>query len=151
MRIRVTIGFVLVFTFFPVLKAQDDPKPPNWSYCEYNSNFTYGIYPDLLKKGDTIIVIARLGDGEKNEIINQIRLEQYRLAMSGQGGIVPSVYAKGERIKGEGGIEIYQDGKMIFFLRARRGCYLDFKCCDCYGRTPILKKGKINRPKQCYP
>jgi hypothetical protein len=147
MFIRGFLLSILLLSFPIVLSAQDDPRPLNQNHCEYNSTFTYGIYPELLRKGDLIFVIARLGDGEESEKINRVRLEQYRYVMQGQGGIVPSVYAKGERIKGEGGIEIYHGGKLIYFLRARRGCYFDFKCCDCTGRTPILKNGKINRLK----
>ncbi len=137
------------------LKAQDAPppknyQPPKFSYCEYNGNFYYGLIPELYRKSELVFAMARLGDGETNRRLNQVRLRQFRDVLDGSGaGNVPAVLTQGDRIKGDGGIEVYQGGKMIFYLRAYRGCYLDFKCCDCNWRTPILKKGKMNRRQEC--
>ena len=137
------------------LKAQDAPPPksyppPKFSYCEYNGNFYYGLIPELPRKSELVFAVARLGDGEMDRRLNQVRLKQFRDVLDHSGaGNVPTVLTQGDRIKGDGGIEVYQGGKLIFYLRAYRGCYLDFKCCDCNWRTPILKKGKMNRRQEC--
>ncbi|MBC7798315.1 MAG: hypothetical protein H7Z37_15705 [Pyrinomonadaceae bacterium] len=68
-----------------------------------------------------LILIARLGNKERNRKINRLRLENVRRGLTNTLGIVkPIVIAEGERVNGFGRVEVYLDGKFIGALLAQK-------------------------------
>lgn len=71
-----------------------------------------------------IILIARLGDGEKSQAINRRRLNGTKdYLVRRTANKVAAAY--GERIKGRGRIEIYVTGKMFYVLTYTRNRLID--------------------------
>ncbi len=77
-----------------------------------------------------LIIVARLGDGERRKELNFRRLYNARLQLTRIG--VPSdkiVIAEGERVKGLGRVELYVRGEFIGALPVRRGADICVGCC----------------------
>lgn len=75
-------------------------------------------------KGSYIILIARLGEGERSQKLSQRRLKDAKdyLDYKGEDKIV---IAYGERVKGHGRVEMYVSGKLLYALRHPRNSYID--------------------------
>lgn len=82
-------------------------------------------------KKASLIVIARLGDGETSRRINLKRiktLKEYILSLEPE---TKMIFGEGERIKGDGGvIEIYVEGKLIDSLRVQPKSNIPLKGCN---------------------
>ena len=77
-----------------------------------------------------LIIVARLGDGERRRELNYRRLSNVRLQLTRIG--FPSgkiVVAEGERIGGFGRVEFYVRGEFIGALPVRRGADICVGCC----------------------
>ena len=75
-----------------------------------------------------LILIARLGNGEKSRTINRRRLYNVREGLKITLRIEkPIVIAEGERINGFGRVEVYLGGKFIGALVARKNSHV-IKC-----------------------
>jgi len=77
-----------------------------------------------------LIIVARLGDGERRKELNHRRLYNVRLQLSRIG--LPSdkiVVAEGERVSGFGRVEFYVRGEFIGALPVRRGADICVGCC----------------------
>jgi hypothetical protein len=77
-----------------------------------------------------LIIVARLGDGERRRELNYRRLSNVRLQLTRIG--LPSdkiVVAEGERIGGFGRVEFYVRGEFIGALPVRRGADICVGCC----------------------
>ncbi|MDQ3819991.1 MAG: hypothetical protein M3362_20270 [Acidobacteriota bacterium] len=75
-----------------------------------------------------LILIARLGNGEKSLTLNRRRLYNVREGFQVTLGIRnPIVVAEGERINGFGRVEVYLGGKFVGALVARRNSHV-IKC-----------------------
>lgn len=71
-----------------------------------------------------IILIARLGDGEKSQVINRRRLNGTKdYLVHRTANKVAAAY--GERIKGRGQVEIYVAGKRFYVLTYTRNGLID--------------------------
>jgi hypothetical protein len=67
------------------------------------------------RAGDELVIaIARLGDGERERVLNRRRLHNVRLYLETVRGRDPKkiVTAEGERAQGRGRVEIYVGGKL---------------------------------------
>ena len=74
-----------------------------------------------------LIIIARLGDGERSRKLNLGRVNTVRAFLRRWRG--KSVVAEGERVKGHGRLEIYVGGKQVFILPLGRNAKVDFWSC----------------------
>ena len=77
-----------------------------------------------------LIIVARLGDGERQRGLNYRRLHNVRLQLTLIG--LPSdkiVVAEGERVSGLGRVEFYVRGEFIGALPIRRGADICVGCC----------------------
>jgi hypothetical protein len=74
-----------------------------------------------------LIIIARLGDGERSRKLNLDRVNTVKAFMRRWRG--RSVVAEGGRVKGFGRLEIYVGGKQVFILPLRRNAKVDFRSC----------------------
>lgn len=70
-------------------------------------------------KDTNIIVIARPGDGERSQKLNQSRLEFVKNRFESLGW-TNSVFAEGSRVSGFGCLEIYIAGKQFVVLRLKK-------------------------------
>ncbi len=92
-----------------------------------------------------LIVIARLGDGERSQELNRRRLYNVRVALMNNRQIDPQrlIMTSGERVRGYGRVEFYLGGKLMGGLRVARGKDLCVACCDIDERYyPYLKNKK---------
>lgn len=87
---------------------------------------------DLIKsevdEKSVLILIARLGDGEKRLDLNRRRLMNVREGLKMTLGVVkPIVIAEGERTNGFGRVEVYSGGRFVGALVARKSSHV-IKC-----------------------
>lgn len=71
-------------------------------------------------KDSSIIIIARLGDGETSRRLNLRRIKVLRDYMSNPQDKIKTVFAEGERTRGYGVAEFYVGGKLLYSLPIRR-------------------------------
>jgi len=87
-------------------------------------------FSELIGRSDFLILIARLGKGEKNKELNRRRLHNVRERLKAAG--IESeklVTAEGECVNGLGRIELYAGGRMIENLRVKRNKDICVECC----------------------
>lgn len=79
-----------------------------------------------------IILIARLGENEVRRDLNRVRLRRicYGINLDFGRGCKNFVTAEGERVNGQGSVEIYVDGKLMAIIRAEHNRYLCVSCCN---------------------
>ncbi|MBL8205103.1 MAG: hypothetical protein JNM09_12795 [Blastocatellia bacterium] len=126
-----------------------DAKPINFDYSNHNERVLYEVCKELNATNEPLFILARLGDGENNPLINEARLKQVFSEQKHCLAWRNHILARGDKIKGDGGLELYLRGKIIGFLAARRGCYIAYDSEDCNLKNPIIKKGKLNRLRFC--
>lgn len=134
----------LLFLFVPLSKAQEripQIDEINWGIpdqpfnCETNDSYLAKI-GEMLKaqnnQNSLLIIIARLGDREKQPRLNYRRLYNVRLKLNKEFGIVEKkmVVAEGEEVKGHGRIEFYLSGEMIGTLLVEKNRDICVGCCD---------------------
>jgi len=87
------------------------------------------------KDGGVLIVVARLGKGERSREYNRRRLYNVREFLKNYSRIQPEniVVAEGERVAGFGQIEFYLGGERIGKFLFERDKDLCLICCDEYG------------------
>jgi hypothetical protein len=141
-----------------IVAAQDRPawlkpwgtpeKPLN---CEENN-----LHLDLLANLTTVegprdgvlIVVARLGDGERSQQLNVRRLHNVRVGLMDNRRIDPQrvMLTSGEPVGGFGRVEFYLGGKLMGVLRIERGKDICVACCDIDERYyPYREKKKRRR------
>lgn len=106
-------------------------QPPD--NCEGNSRRLDFIRNEsqTMGEGKVTIAIARLGKGEQSQEINRRRLYTIRAYLTAME--LPSrrlVTAEGERVSGNGRVEVYVGGKLVDVLAAERGKDLMVGMCD---------------------
>jgi len=74
-----------------------------------------------------LIIITRLGDGERSRKLSLDRVHTVKAFMRRWRG--KSVVAEGDRVKGYGRLEIYVGGKQVFILPLGRNAQVDFWSC----------------------
>ncbi len=79
-------------------------------------------------ENNVLILIARLGSGEKSRSLNRRRLLNVREGLQGTLGTVePIIITEGDRVNGFGRVEVYSGGKFVGALLARRNSHV-IKC-----------------------
>lgn len=78
-------------------------------------------YPEF-PNSSVIILIARLGDGEKSRKYNERRLEVIKagITASDKDSAKKVITAQGGRVSGKGVVEVYADGQLIAIFKAER-------------------------------
>ena len=71
-----------------------------------------------------IIVLARLGDGEKLQSLNRRRLDSAIPHLESKAGN-KIVAASGDRVRGYGRLELYVRGKLLYFIAFPRNRLID--------------------------
>jgi hypothetical protein len=127
-----------------VLAAQTTP-----SNCEENISIL-GVATQAVDKDGLLIVIARLGDGERNRELNHRRLHNARTYLSEYVRARASetiIIAEGERVAGYGRIELYVGGKLFRVLRLPPNA--DLLVGSCYYEIDL--PADKERQKNLYP
>ena len=153
---RKIIHFWLLLTLFACLAtAQEKPVPsaaqssePVPTNCEYNISILTGAHRQAGDDG-LIIMIARLGNGERRRELNQRRLHNARTFLVEFGSRSPDtiITAEGERVAGYGRVEFYVDGKMFSALAVGRNDDLRVGACSFEGANPC----SFERERKLYP
>ncbi len=130
------IGLLMSLASVEVIAQEGQNKPPV-SYpsptepvnCEGVTAYVETAMVMAQEEGENsyLIVIARLGDGERSRKLNLDRIKTVRGFMKGRRG--KSIVAEGERTKGYGRLELYVGGKQAFVLPLRRNGNVDFWSC----------------------
>lgn len=102
--------------------------------CEMNAALLDSVRNDALQeenKDGTVILIARLGNGETLRVHNRRRLLITKDYLSKHG--LPAqriVAAEGERVDGYGRVELYVAGKLQNILLSYRNKPMCVECCN---------------------
>jgi hypothetical protein len=94
-----------------------------------------------------IIIIARLGDGDRNVALNRRRLHNVRVYLTewdGRRDPATVVTAAGKRVKGYGRIEIYIGGKLFSVILIRPNADLIVGSCTYEINTPAEQRRENN-------
>lgn len=85
------------------------------------------------ERKSNVIVIARLGRGERSASINRLRLRQLREWLLQVRGYTPDriITAESERVNGLGRVEVYINGKpfIIYYLKRNRDFFRGYDGC----------------------
>ena len=79
--------------------------------------------------GSHVIVIGRLGDGERSSQLNRRRLEEVQRFLE-QLVSVKSVTAEGKRVQGYGVVELYVGGRLLYTLPLQRNRPIHLGSCE---------------------
>lgn len=151
---RALLFLLSVIVMTHIVKAQNRPawlhswetpeKPLN---CEQNI-----LHLDILGELTTVegppdgvlIVIARLGDGERSQELNHRRLYNVQVALTNDRRIDPKrlILTSGNRVRGDGRVEFYLGGKLMGGLRVARGKDVCVACCDIDERYYPYRKNR---------
>jgi hypothetical protein len=90
------------------------------------------IVGDVKNKGERLFIISRLGKNEAHRL-NNVRLMTTKWKLSTM-GLEPSqtIFAEGERIKGEGRIEFYLGSNLRLVIFAKHNQMPNLTCCPDY-------------------
>jgi hypothetical protein len=135
---------ILVTGCFDTHAQEEQPKKP--ANCE--SDISY-LDAASGRAGDDglIIVIARLGDGERNREVNRRRLYNvftYLTEWDGRRKPESIVTAEGERVSGYGRIELYVGGKLFHTLLVHRNGDLIVGSCTYEINSPSEQQRENN-------
>lgn len=125
--------------------SQVERKPTN---CEFNISVLTGAHRVAGDAG-LVIMIARLGNGERRRELNHRRLHNARTFLIEFGQRVPQtiITAEGERVDGYGRVELYLGGKLFHVLMTNPNDDLAVGACSFEGDDPCTYK----REKKLYP
>ena len=128
-----------------VPSSQVEMKPTN---CEFNISVLTGAHRVAGDAG-LVIMIARLGNGERRRELNHRRLHNARTFLIEFGQRVPQtiITAEGERVDGYGRVELYVGGKLFHVLMTNPNDDLAVGACSFDGDDPC----KYEREKKLYP
>ena len=127
---------VMLITSPAVAYAQQrlDPVLGTVSNCEEGKALLDLLRNETGNEG-VIILVARLGDGETSRKVNRERLYNTwsYLHHAGQFPDEKLVKAEGERVRGQGRVELYAKGKLMLVLTAKRnGDIVGVKSCGVF-------------------
>lgn len=138
---------------FPTRNVSDfDTKRPG--HC-WDNNMKLDQISQAIPKDKHLIIIARLGEKERNTKLNKRRLENVRTYLTSgvteQFRRMPDsiIIAEGGRTKGLGQIEFYLDGRLIELLIPYSN--VDLSVTECYAGTDGDPWCKTPRQKLFYP
>lgn len=124
---------------------QEGAKPTN---CEFNVSILTGA-DRVAGQDGLVIIVARLGQGERNRDLNRRRLHNAKtfLTLFGHRASETIITAVGERVEGYGRIELYADGKLFHALTVNANDDLAVGSCSFEGNHPCT----YEREKKLYP
>jgi hypothetical protein len=126
MKVPATLVLLLCALLITPVAAQTEQKPKaalgTAGSCEEAKALLDLLRNDVDGEG-VIILVARLGDGERSRQINGPRLDAVwsYLHHAGQFPAERLVKAEGEKVGGSGRIDIYAKGRLTLTLTAKRG------------------------------
>jgi hypothetical protein len=134
-----------------------DAKPGR---CEYRTAVLDGIHQKT-PADETIMVIARLGDGEARPNLSRRRLHNVRVYWTeyhNEGHRRQPetiILAEGERVKGLGHLEFYVGGKLVEVMKVARNADLSIGSCyppdDSYIRNGVFNRCWVKSDRNFYP
>ncbi len=110
------------------------PNLPYFSPREPVSCEIAGVYVDdaaartMRAENTYLIVIARLGDGERSRQLNLRRLNEVQRYMRRHSSVRLTT-AEGERVQGYGRLEFYVSGKLLYTMPIRRNASFNLHGC----------------------
>jgi hypothetical protein len=127
MRLRMLLGAILAVCMgvvsHPVFAQADEPARPN--VCEDALALLETAAVDARKdKVGYIIVVARLGNGEKSQSLNQKRLKSALPYLESRAGN-KVVAASGEKVSGYGRLELYVSGRLLYVIAFPKNRLID--------------------------
>jgi hypothetical protein len=138
---------VLILVAHPAAaqSSETELKPNN---CEYDISTLTAAHRTAGNDG-LIIMIARLGNGERRRELNQRRLHNAQIFLVEFGNRASNtiITAEGERINGYGRIELYIAGKLFHIIAVRRNADLLVGACSFEGQDPC----SFERERKLYP
>ena len=94
----------------------------------------------------SLIVIARLGDGEKSARLNWRRLKQVKNQLGRFD--IEAVAASGERVKGHGRVDVYVSGKLLYALPYARNSDIN---CEFIGALRTMPNNGMHPTENSVP
>ncbi len=99
--------------------------------CETNSALSDGIAIEANAKDEKVFIIFRAGNGEGTKTNSRrLRIVRDFLRIKGWTDSERFIFAKGEKVKGQGRVEFYLGSKLYFVALAKKG---RIPCMDCCG------------------
>jgi len=141
---KFTIVILLLVSGYSSVSAQHQPFEPQ--NCESDIAMLDAASRQAGEDG-LIIVIARLGDGERKREVNHRRLYNVRIYLTewdGRRNPKTVITAEGERTSGYGRIELYVSGKIFHTLLVHRNGELIVGSCTYEINSPSEKKRENN-------
>ncbi len=141
---RFTLLILLLVSGHSSVSAQFQPSEPQ--NCESDIAILDAASRQAGEDG-LIIVIARLGDGERNRELNHRRLHNvhtYLTEWDGRRNPKTVITAEGERAKGYGRIELYVSGKLFHTLLVYRNGDLVVGSCTYEINSPSEQQRENN-------
>jgi hypothetical protein len=141
-RMRITINAALVFIALTALvrvdcdavtrQVGDESRSPitvksDANACELNSLYMDRIRVELAESDQVVIIVARLGTGERSRWLSERRLNTAYAYLGG--GPKRVVLAQGKPVNGEGRLEFYVRGRLFLVSLAPREKNICPTCC----------------------
>ena len=106
--------------------AQENKLPRIWerfdgTHCE-TTKAELDLIAQTAREGETIIIIAHLGNREYSRTVNRRRLQTLRDYLEYTRGLSKDrvIVAEGERVRGLGQVDIYVGGRLFTIFRVNR-------------------------------
>ena len=108
-----------------IVQASAQNKPPRPSVCEDALAMLENAALEAREdKESFIIVVARVGDGEKSRSLNLKRLRSAIPYLESRAGN-KIVAASGEKLRGYGRLELYVSGKLLYVIAFPKNRLID--------------------------
>ena len=106
-------------------------RPLNCEMNFQNLEHVRDVMRGQTNQKSVLILIARLGDGEKQQVLNHRRLYNVRLKLTDELNVPEEkiIIAQGERVEGFGRVEFYMGGELIGALLTNKQDDLCVGCC----------------------
>jgi uncharacterized protein YceK len=144
---KTTLLLLILLAGCPSVLSQEQPTKP--AGCESDIAILDAASREAGENG-LVIVIARLGDGERDRNWNRRRLYNVRTYLTewdGRRDPKTVITAEGDRVSGYGRIELYVGGKLFHVLLVRRNADLIVGSCT----HEINPANEQQREKNLYP
>jgi hypothetical protein len=110
----------------PEVRAVPYCSPIGAVNCEVALAYLYQLASRVNEAKDPyVVVVARLGRGEKSERISWVRLNSAKGFLKERSPGTTVVAAAGERVRGLGQLEFYVGGRLLYVLPYRRDANVD--------------------------
>ena len=114
------LSVVMMFGFTPRTQQPFTIRPDKPINCEhFSASLDIAIIEWRQLKDTHLILVARLGDGERNRKLNRMRLSYVEDYLNKKD--VQYVFAEGERVKGPGRMEVYVGGRLAMSIPLMKG------------------------------